>query len=426
MADAGPQSPLGILAGGTQLPIEIAWAARGRGRGVHIVGLEGEADPTIEQFDHTWVNWGAIGGMIGAFQKAGCREIVIVGRVRRPNLMKLRPDGLFWRTLPSLFAFLRGGDDTILRRVVAFFEKHGLEVRGVGDVAPELLATVGPIAGPTAEGQERAIATACAALVALGPFDAAQAAVADRDGMLLALEGADGTDAMLRRLALSRRETGGAGGGGVMVKLAKAGQEMRIDLPTIGPDTVRRAAEAGLQGIAVGAGATIVVDRAGLRQLAGESGIGVTGIEAGRASGSLSPLAGPSAKPAALIVMPERHAGDARLGWEALGALAPFWDKATVVVSRGYVLAIEGRGGAAAAAARAGRLKPWGARLLRRRVGVVVTSDLGRRHGPLIDAARRSGLAGVVVAGRRAPAEVHDAARGAGLFLAEVEGESGK
>lgn len=419
MAEARPQAPLGILAGGTRLPIEIAEAARARGQGVHIVGLEGEADGAIEGFAHTWVNWGAIGAMIRAFREAGCKDIVIVGRVRRPNLMKLRPDGLFWRTLPSLFGFLRGGDDTILRMVIRFFEKHGLAVRGIADVAPELVAPSGVIAGPARELASLGIATACHALGALGPFDASQAAAADHSGRLLALEGADGTDAMLVRLAAKRR---GGEGGGVVVKLPKAGQEMRIDLPTIGPDTARRAAEARLDTIAVGAGSTVIADRAGLEQLARQTNVSVIGLDRTQAeSGPAAPSpALPISSAVVMVPAPARHAGDVQLGLSAIAALAPFWAEATVVVSRGYVLAIEGPGGAVDAAERSGRLKPWGARILRRRVGVVVTSDRAPRGRALIVAAKRSGLAGIVVADASAAAELLAEARSAGLFVIET------
>lgn len=424
---SGPQTPLGVLAGGTIIPIEIAEALRARGRDVHIVALEGEADPAIARFPHTWVNWGAIGRMISAFQKAGCQEIVIVGRVRRPNLMGLRPDGLFWRTLPQLLGFLRGGDDTILRMVIAFFERHGLTVRGVADVAPELVAPEGPIAGPGALDGDRAdILTACRALTALGPFDAGQAAVADRAGRLLALEGADGTDAMLRRLAATRGRNSGALADGVVVKLPKSGQEMRIDLPTIGPDTVRRATEARLEGIAVAAGTTIIADRLGLAQAAQAAGVSVIGlgeVERGARLGVEAVAAGDTPD---LVVMPQRHMGDAQLGWQVLGALAPFWSETTVVVSRGYVLVIEGPGGAVAAVARAGALKPWGARLLRRRVGVAVTSDARLKPAAFADAAGRSGLAGIVAARGAGGESLAEAAKNAGLFHAAVGGGGGR
>ena len=142
---AAAEAPLGILAGGSGLPIEIAEAVMGRGRGVHIVGLRGEAEPGISRFPHTWVEWGGVGAILTAFRAAGCRDIVIVGRVRRPNLTRIRPDLGFWRALPSVLSSLRGGDDAILRMVVGFFESHGLVVRGAHQAAPELIAPSGPI-----------------------------------------------------------------------------------------------------------------------------------------------------------------------------------------------------------------------------------------------------------------------------------------
>ena len=222
---------MGILAGGSAVPCEIAAAVMARGRKVHIVGLEGEAEPEIARYPHTWVNLGRVGGIIRAFREAGCREIVIIGRVRRPNLLAVRPDFGFWRALPTILSILRGGDDAILRVVLGFFERHGLKVVGAHEVAPELVAPAG-VQGrhqPTS-GLREAIARCAEALFALGPFDAAQAAVAEPGG-LLAVEGADGTDAMLRRLA---DPVGGArrAGEGVLVKLPKPDQErMRSQAP---------------------------------------------------------------------------------------------------------------------------------------------------------------------------------------------------
>ncbi len=415
-------APLGILAGGSGVPCEIAAIVTGRGRGVHIVGLDGEAEPEIARFPHTWVNIGGIGAMIRAFQLHGCREIVIVGRVRRPNLLAIRPDFGFWRSLPVLLPFLRGGDDAILRMVVGFFERHGLGVVGVHEAAPELIAPVGVLGrhAPAAP-QHRAIGHCTAALAALGPFDAAQAAVATAAG-LAAVEGADGTDAMLRRLAdpAARVRRGeaqsavGKGGKGVLVKMPKPGQEHRIDLPAIGPDTMRRAAEAGLAGVAVLSGQTLFAERQAAIEIADDAGLFVLGLERGAVEigaevagdragdgagdgavdlGSLKPLA--ARQPGAA------HLEDADLGCKVLGALDGFWPCASVVVSRNYVLATEGPGGAMAAAERAGRLKPWGMRLLRRRSGVLVMTDIvgevGYDPGELVRRARASGLAGLVI-----------------------------
>lgn len=402
----GVPAPLGILAGGSGVPCEIASAVVARGGAVHIVGLEGEAEPAIESFPHTWVNWGGIGAMLRAFKSSGCRDLVIVGRVRRPNLRAIRPDLGFWTSLPVLLRFLRGGDDAILRLVVGFFERHGLRVVGVHEAAPELIAPAGVLGTHAPHPiHQAAIGHCAAALAALGPFDAAQAAVADANG-LLAVEGADGTDAMLRRLADpvgGRRRA--AGGSGVLVKLPKPDQERRIDLPAIGPDTMRRAAEAGLAGVAVLQGQTLFAERRRSLELADEMGLFVAGIgqdvERLAAGAGLDRVSLEGLRPLAQRLPQGGQIDDALLGARILAALEPFWPQASCAVSRSYALAIEGRGGALGVAERAGRLKPWGMRFLRRRSGVLVMTDisgeLGYDPSEIVRRARASALGGIVI-----------------------------
>jgi DUF1009 family protein len=386
------------------------------------VGLDGEAEPDIERYPHTWVNWGGIGTMIRAFRGSGCREIVIIGRVRRPNLKKVRPDLLFWQSLPALLPILRGGDDAILRLVVGFFERHGLTVVGIEQAAPELLAAEGVLGRVRpADGDLESVATCARALAALGPFDAAQAAVAKGE-RLLGVEGADGTDALLRRL-------GPGSSGGVLVKLPKAGQERRIDLPAIGPETIRLAVEAGLAGIAVRSGETLVAERRISIEKADAAGVFLIGVPA-RVDARASPQVGFDIGVDALKAASRRRPGtgslaDIALGAKVIGALDGAYERASVVVSRGYVLGTEGPGGALGLAQRAGRLKPWGTRLMRRRVGVLVMSDIAGELGfepeQIAQRARGSGLAGIVVlrsaTDERALAALRSAVDRAGLFL---------
>jgi DUF1009 family protein len=437
--DTNEAVPLGILAGGGGVPCELADAVVRRGRKVHIVGLLGEAEPDIARFPHTWVNWGGIGAMLRAFREHGCGEVVFVGRVRRPNLTAIRPDMGFWKSLPLLLGMLRGGDDAILRTIVGFFERHGLRVVGVHQAATELVAPAGVLGrhAPAADAMD-AVAVCAGALSALGPFDAAQAAVA-RAGGLQSVEGADGTDAMLRRLAegpagAARRPAYGDGRGpAVLVKLPKPGQERRIDLPAIGPETVRRAAQAGLSGIAVLSGETLFAERARALALADEAGLFVLGLAPGdpllvraRASDATDAAGGiDGLKPLAGKMPADGHRLDAELGARVLGAIEAYWPQASVIVSRGYVLATEGPGGAMEAAERAGSLKPWGARLLRRRTGVLGMTDLAGElgHDPagIVTRAASSGLAGIMV--MHSPRDetglalLRAAAEGAGLFL---------
>ncbi len=423
-ADRREAAPLGILAGGSGVPCEIAEAVTQRGRSVHIVGLEGEAETDIARFPHTWVNWGKFGAMVRAFRSNGCREIVIVGRVRRPNLMGVRADLGFWTSLPQLLPIIRGGDDTILRLVIRLFERHGLTVVGAQDAAPELLAPAGQLgAVAAAPADMSAISLCAAALAALGPFDAAQAAIG-RSGQLIAVEAADGTDAMLRRLTTTAAQ------GAVLVKLPKSHQERRIDLPAIGPETVRRAVEVGLSGIAVLRDGTLIAERQTAIREADAAGLFIVGVEGTADPVTQRPAEAVSHAIAALKPCARTKPGpsshrDVGLGARVISALDPFWQRASVVVSRGYVLATDGPGGALQLAERAGRLKPWGLKLLRRRVGVLVMTDIvdevGHDPGEIIERARSSGLAGVAVlrspCDRSAVAALCASADRAGLFV---------
>ena len=131
---------VGILAGGGRLPLMIAESVAARGDGVHIVAIEGEADLEVARFPHTWVNWGQIGRMVATLRAEGATELVIAGGVTRPDLRRIRPDAGFFTSLPQIVRLLAGGDDSVLSRVVRFFEGKGLTVRGVHEVAPDLLA----------------------------------------------------------------------------------------------------------------------------------------------------------------------------------------------------------------------------------------------------------------------------------------------
>lgn len=271
------QGPLGIIAGRGPLPCVVAEAASGRGVPLHIVAIRGEAWDEIERFPHTWVKWGEIGKMFRALDQNGCGDLVIIGGVNRPDFSNVRFDLGAIKTLPFILSLGKGGDDHVLSRVVRFFEEKGYRVHGAGDVAPELLAGEGVLGDnrPSAEDQAD-IEIALRVVSALGRLDVGQAAVVVR-GHVLAVEAAEGTDAMLARCAELRERSARRGQAGVMVKAPKPGQEQRVDLPTIGPETVRKAAAAGLAGIAVAAGQVLMAERAATIAAANEHGLFLVG-----------------------------------------------------------------------------------------------------------------------------------------------------
>jgi DUF1009 family protein len=274
------EGPLGIIAGQGSLPSLLAEAVSSRGFPLHIVGIRGEARDDIEKFPHTWVKWGEIGKMFRALNDIGCKDLLIIGGVTRPDFSNFRLDLGAIKTLPFILSLSKGGDDHVLSRVVRYFEEKGYRVHGVGDVAPELLAGEGVLGknAPTAEDQAD-IDMAVRVVAALGRLDIGQAAVVAR-GYVLAVEAAEGTDAMLARCAELRQSgrTGRRGAVGVLVKVPKPGQEERVDLPTIGPDTVKKAAAAGLAGIAVAAGHVLMAERAATIAAADGHGLFLLGV----------------------------------------------------------------------------------------------------------------------------------------------------
>jgi len=273
------EGPLGIIAGGGLLPCVIAEAAAARGIELHIVGIRGEARKEIERFPHTWIKWGEVGKLFAALDDRGCRDLVIIGSVTRPDLAKIKFDLGAIRSLPFIVSLGIGGDDHVLSRVVRFLESKGYRVHGADDVAPELLAGDGRLGDRAPSAEDRAdITTGFRVVRALGRLDVGQAAVV-ANGHVLAVEAAEGTDAMLVRCAELRElgRTSRRARTGVLVKAPKPGQEERVDLPTIGPETVRKAAAAGLAGIAVAAGHVLMAERVATIETANQRGLFLVG-----------------------------------------------------------------------------------------------------------------------------------------------------
>jgi DUF1009 family protein len=268
---------LGILAGGGKLPGQLIAAACASGRELFVLAIRGHADPTLtEGLPHAWIRLGEAATGFDLLRANGVEEVVMAGAVRRPSFAEMRPD---FRTA-QFFARvgLKGvGDDGILKALVGELEKEGFRVVGVQSVlGGRMLAEMGPWGAVRPDvSAEVDIARGLAVCRALGGVDVGQATVVQQ-GIVLAVEAAEGTEALLARAGQVRR----AGVGGVLVKIAKPGQDRRMDLPTIGVETVRQALAAGLAGIAVEAGATIVIDGPAVVAEADAAGLFVCGITA--------------------------------------------------------------------------------------------------------------------------------------------------
>ncbi|MFM8681935.1 MAG: LpxI family protein [Alphaproteobacteria bacterium] len=265
---------LGVLAGGGNLPASVVDAARAQGRDVFVLAFEGQTEAGwLAGVEHAWVRLGQFADAFARLRAAGVGEVCLIGPVRRPSLSELRPD---WRAAQALarIGVRAFGDDGLLSAVVREIEAEGFAVVGADEILGALAARRGSYGrvepGPR---DHEDIARGVAVLQALGAVDVGQAVVVER-GVVLGIEAIEGTDALVARCAALRREASG----GVLVKIAKPAQERRVDLPTIGVRTVGAVADAGLAGIAVEAGRTLVADARAVAEAADARGIFVFGL----------------------------------------------------------------------------------------------------------------------------------------------------
>lgn len=401
---SNPQRVVGILAGGGTLPAEIAACAVARGEGVHIIPIEGEADGSFDGFPHTRVTWGQLGGVLRALRNNRCTELLIVGRVTRPDLRTIVPDLGFVMNLPRIYRIVRaGGDDSVLSRVIQLFEGNGVRVVGPIDVAPELLVGEGGLT-------EAALSSAAlddaargfAVIAALARYDIGQSLVI-ANGRIEAIEGVEGTDAMLERVSAQRHAAGmneETAPHGVFVKSPKPGQELRVDLPAIGPETVTRVAAARLEAIVVEADRVLAAQRSALVALARQNRVAVHGLvpPAGNALRTAPQTAAQSQiSPIHLtrIVPDDIQSRDIAVGVAILATLHPVLQSRAVVVVRKHVLAVEAGEGTAAVLSRAAGLRQWGSHRRRARAGVTVLARADDIDQQTVTAAAQAGLAGI-------------------------------
>lgn len=255
--------PLGIIAGLGDLPVSIAERRVASGLPVFVLRVAGFEDPRLAAYPGAVVGFGEVGRQLALLSEAGCRELVFAGIVKRPDFSALKLDFRGARLLPRVLVAARNGDDALLRVMIDVFEKEGFRVIGADEVNRDLVAGAGLLAGPAPAGE--ALADARRALEVareIGRLDIGQGCVVC-DGLVLAVEAQEGTDGMLARVAGLPEPLRGRPGArrGVLAKAPKPIQERRIDLPTIGPSTIEAAAAAGLAGIVLEAGGTLVLNR---------------------------------------------------------------------------------------------------------------------------------------------------------------------
>lgn len=268
---------LGILAGKGGLPLQIAAAAEAQGRRPFVIAFEGQVDADLFQaYPHAQARLGAARRTIKLLKNEGCEDIIFAGSVKRPTLAELRPD---WRAARIFakagLAWL--GDDGLLKVIRKELESEGFKVIAAQDILHTLLMPPGLLTDDIAvlnDDTNKDIQRGCAVLRALAPVDVGQAVIVQQ-GIILAVEAIEGTAEMIRRSSTLKR----AGHGGILIKMSKPQQDARLDLPTIGPETIEQAHQAGLVGIAVEAGRTILLEQEVTLELCKKYGLFLIGID---------------------------------------------------------------------------------------------------------------------------------------------------
>ncbi len=247
---------IAILAGSGQLPQEIARACPG----ALFVTFAGIKDINIPKGAHFTAHFERFGALFDALRENSIRDVVFAGALSRPDLNPALLDDVTTELLPRISAAFGQGDDGLLREIITIFEENGFRVIGANDAVPNLVGARAMSRGnPISDEQGADIARGFDVLAALSPLDVAQAVVVEH-GQVLGVETLQGTDAMLGFVARTPAHL--RKGGGVFVKTAKLGQELRIDMPVIGPQTVQAVSDAGLGGIVIEAGRVMVLEQA--------------------------------------------------------------------------------------------------------------------------------------------------------------------
>jgi len=266
---------LGMIAGGGMMPVEIIKYCNDHGREIFVVGIEPYAtEENLKDVPHIFAKIGEAGKMLKAMSQNGVHDIVLAGGVKRPSFKELIPD---WEgaKLMAKLAIKKMSDDNLFRFVMDEVERHGFKIVGIEEVVPEMLFSEG-IYGkvkPSAEDMDD-IRRGITVAKALGAVDVGQAVVV-QEGMVLAVEAIEGTDMMLSRAATVKKK----GKAPVVVKVLKPGQDMRVDLPAIGLQTIELLKKYGMKGMAVEAGGILLIEREAVIKMADEEGIFIIGVK---------------------------------------------------------------------------------------------------------------------------------------------------
>jgi DUF1009 family protein len=266
---------LGMIAGGGMMPVEIIKYCNATGRKIFVVGIEPFAkEEELKDAPHIFAKIGEAGKIMKAFKENNVYEIVLAGGIKRPSFKEMIPDFEGIKIITKL-ALKKMSDDKLFRAVMDEIESRGFKIVSIEEVVPEMMFNEG-VYGDVKPSQEDMddIQRGITVARALGAVDVGQAVVV-QEGMVLAVEAIEGTDMMLSRACMLKKE----GKEPVMVKILKPGQDLRTDLPAIGIQTIEQLKKYGLKGIAVEAGGILIIEREKVIELANKEGIFIIGLK---------------------------------------------------------------------------------------------------------------------------------------------------
>ena len=270
---------LGLIAGGGALPLSVAARCEAEGRPVFVVRLAGFADPHLARYPGVEAGMAEIGRVLSALKKAGCDAVCFAGTVNRPDFKTLKPDFKGMTLLPGIIAEAAKGDDALLRKILSVFEGEGYAIEGADDILGGETLPVGALGAvePT-PAQLQDLRKALHVAEKAGELDIGQGAVVC-DGLVLAVEAQEGTDAMLARVAGLPGDLRGSAPDrkGALGKAPKPIQDLRVDMPVMGARTIELAAAAGLAGVGGVAGKLILIDHPAIVEAADRLGLFVWG-----------------------------------------------------------------------------------------------------------------------------------------------------
>lgn len=272
-------SKLGLIAGGGALPLSVAARCEAEGRPVFVVRLAGFADPHLARYPGVDAGMAEIGRVLSALKKAGCDAVCFAGTVSRPDFKALKPDFKGMSLLPGIIAEAAKGDDALLRKILSVFENEGYAIEGADDILGGETLPVGALGAVSPTPNQIAdLKKALYVAEKAGELDIGQGAVVC-DGLVLAVEAQEGTDAMLARVAGLPTDLRGSAAErkGALGKAPKPIQDLRVDMPVMGSRTIELAAAAGLAGVGGVAGKLILIDHPAIVEAADRLGLFVWG-----------------------------------------------------------------------------------------------------------------------------------------------------